>query len=103
MFPVSRPRPAAALLAGILLVGLLPAVALADPPVANPDAYPVFEDAGPTSLDVRSNDTDTESDPLTITGVTVPSHGTTSTDGSTVMYTPDANYVRPGLVRLHHR
>ncbi|RYD61969.1 MAG: tandem-95 repeat protein, partial [Verrucomicrobiaceae bacterium] len=46
----------------------------------------------PLSLDVRANDTDPDGDLLTITGVTAGANGTTSTDGSTVTYTPGPNF-----------
>jgi YD repeat-containing protein len=47
-----------------------------------------------TSLAVRSNDTDPDSDPLTISAVSAPSHGVASiaSDGLTVLYTPVTGY-----------
>jgi YD repeat-containing protein len=47
-----------------------------------------------TSLAVRSNDTDPDGDPLTISAVSAPSHGVASiaSDGLTVLYTPVTGY-----------
>jgi hypothetical protein len=63
-----------------------------DPPVANDDSANVLEDSGSNQIDVLANDNDADGDNLTITSVTIPSHGSASTDGSYVYYTPDANY-----------
>ena len=50
------------------------------------------EDAA-TDIAVLANDTDPNSDPRTVTGVTDPPHGTASVNGNgTVHYVPDANY-----------
>ena len=93
MFPAERPRAlAAAMLAGVLLAGMLPAVALADGPVANDDGLSAIEDGGPTSLDVLANDS--SGDTLTITDANAPApqHGATTTDGLTITYTPDPDF-----------
>ncbi|MBN1861538.1 MAG: cadherin-like domain-containing protein, partial [Candidatus Thermoplasmatota archaeon] len=63
-------------------------------PNANNDIYTVNEDTT-TQLSVLANDNDPESHTLTIISVTTSQHGTTSTDGSTVTYTPDLNYHGP--------
>lgn len=64
-----------------------------DPPVANDDSRTVAEDSGPTTfLTLRGNDTDVESDPITITAASDPANGTTSFTANDVTYTPDANY-----------
>lgn len=80
-----------ALIAGTVLVGLLPGIAFALPFAGN-DSYSILEDAGATSFDVRANDNDIDGDTLTITAVTVPGHGTATTDGQTITYTPAANF-----------
>ena len=64
-----------------------------DPPVANDDSRTVLEDSGSTTFtSLLGNDTDVESDPITITGVSDPAHGTTSFTAAAVTYTPDTNY-----------
>jgi Bacterial Ig domain/Bacterial Ig-like domain (group 1) len=65
-----------------------------NPPVANDDSTTVLENAGSTGVDVRANDTDADSDPLTVVSVSNPPHGTASVDGDSlgVHYQPDANY-----------
>ena len=40
----------------------------------------------------RTNDTDVDNDPLTITGATTPAHGTTSFVAGSVTYTPASSY-----------
>jgi VCBS repeat-containing protein len=63
------------------------------PPVAVDDSYTTDEDV-PVSGNVLSNDTDPDSDPLTVTANTNPSNGTLSgvnPDGS-FTYTPNANF-----------
>jgi hypothetical protein len=63
-----------------------------DPPVAVDDSATVVEDSVNNSIDVLANDYDPDADNLTITSVTVPAHGSASTDGNFTYYTPDANY-----------
>ena len=65
-----------------------------NPPVAVDDTTTVLENAGSTGVDVRANDTDADSDPLTVVSVSNPPHGTASVDGDSlgVHYQPDANY-----------
>ena len=60
-------------------------------PVANDDGATVAED-GSVLIDVLANDTDADSDPLTLESVTQPAHGTAAIEGSQVRYTPLANY-----------
>ncbi len=61
------------------------------PPTANPDTVSV--QPGKTFvLDVLANDHDEDGDPLTIGGVTKPSHGDTQHDGKTISYTPIHGY-----------
>jgi hypothetical protein len=63
-------------------------------PTANEDTFAVDEDAGANVLDVRANDTDPETDTLTITAVTQPAAGTGSVvnDGTNVTYNTAANF-----------
>ncbi len=65
------------------------------PPVAVTDTLTTAEDtAGPVS--VLTNDTDADSDTLTVTGKTNGAHGTVScTVGGVCTYTPAANYNGP--------
>lgn len=65
------------------------------PPVANDDTYTVTQNTSGNILTVRDNDTDVDGDDLTITHVTNPPHGTATTDGFTVTYTPDMGYDGP--------
>ncbi|MET0155317.1 MAG: Ig-like domain-containing protein [Rickettsiales bacterium] len=68
-----------------------------DPPIANDDAVITDEDT-PIDIDVLTNDTDIDGDPLVIDSiVTGPQHGTitVSPDGKTLHYTPDLNYNGP--------
>ncbi|MEW6219010.1 MAG: Ig-like domain-containing protein, partial [Thermodesulfobacteriota bacterium] len=61
-----------------------------DPPQAAADSASAGEDT-PVSIPVLANDTDPENDPLTITGATAGSLGTTVVAGGRVVYTPAAN------------
>ena len=63
-----------------------------DPPIANDDTTTVIEDSSNNQINVRANDTDIEGDTLIITSVTQPSHGSSSTNGNYVYYTPTTNY-----------
>jgi len=66
-----------------------------DPPTVIDDLYSIAEDAPATALDVLANDSIAPDvgETLTITGVTQGSAGgVVSTDGSTVSYTPPANF-----------
>jgi VCBS repeat-containing protein len=90
MSPAERlRRRAVPALAAVLLAGLLPASVLAVGSIAAPDAFTVGVNAAATSLDVLNNDTGTAP---AITNVTDPTHGTATTDGTAVTYTPDATY-----------
>ncbi len=68
-----------------------------NPPVANTDTATVFENAASTPVDVLANDTDADSNSLTVTAVSNPPHGSTTLDGDHlgVHYLPDANYSGP--------
>jgi hypothetical protein len=61
------------------------------PPVAANDAATTNEDAA-VNINVKANDSDPDSDPLTITGVTQGTKGVVGTNADgTVRYTPNAN------------
>jgi VCBS repeat-containing protein len=62
------------------------------PPVATDDTATVPFDSTNNKIDVLANDDDPDGDTLTITGVSVASHGTTNTDGDYVYYTPTVGY-----------
>lgn len=47
----------------------------------------------PVTVDVLANDSDGDGDTLTVTAVGDPPNGTATTNGSTVTYTPDANFI----------
>ncbi|APG59411.1 hypothetical protein LPB144_02855 [Christiangramia salexigens] len=60
-------------------------------PVAVDDSDSTDEDT-PVTIDVISNDTDLENDPLTIISVADPENGTAEIISNKIKYTPDANY-----------
>ncbi len=63
-----------------------------DAPVAAPDTATTAEDTAVT-IAVLANDLDIDGDPLTVTAVGAPAHGSAVVDaGGTVTYTPAANY-----------
>jgi parallel beta-helix repeat protein len=62
-------------------------------PTAVDDTATVDEDSTNNTIDVRSNDSDPDGDTLTITDRTDPNNGgTATTNGSTITYTPAANF-----------
>ncbi len=65
-----------------------------DPPTAANDTGTLAEDAGATPFTVLPNDTITPDtgETLTVTAVGTPLHGTATTNGTTITYTPAANY-----------
>jgi endonuclease G len=65
-----------------------------DAPDAVDDTATVAEDSGANTIDVRGNDVDVDNDTLTVTGVTQGAHGSVAitNGGTTVSYTPSANY-----------
>jgi len=70
--------------------------AVADQPMANPDAVVVAEDQA-AIVDVRSNDGDADNDPLTVQTVTQPAHGVAAVvmsgpEAGRVSYTPHADF-----------
>ena len=91
--PTSDPRYAKYFGCGVINVSaaVLPLLS-ADAPVATDDTATTAEDTA-TSVAVLANDTDPNGDPLTVSGVTDPPHGTAVVQvGNTVLYTPDPNY-----------
>ena len=67
-------------------------VCVDDNPVAAADAATVTEDSSATVIDVLANDTDAESDAITVTGVTAAAHGSTTFTAADVSFTPAADY-----------
>jgi CSLREA domain-containing protein len=67
------------------------AVVVDTPPVAADDSASTAEDAA-VAVDVLTNDSDVDGDPLTVESVTQGSHGLVATDGATVTYTPDVDW-----------
>ncbi len=64
-----------------------------DAPVARPDTATMAEDSGTITLNMLSNDTDAENDPLVVTSVTGAAHGTVAQpSGGVFTYTPNADY-----------
>ena len=63
-----------------------------NPPMANDDVATTTEDP-PVSIDVLVNDFDADGDPLSVTDVGRPSNGTATTNGFSVTYTPNVNFV----------
>jgi hypothetical protein len=63
-----------------------------DAPIANNDSDSTVKN-NPINIDVLANDTDPEGDILTIISTTQGSNGNVSTDGATVTYTPDTDFV----------
>jgi outer membrane protein OmpA-like peptidoglycan-associated protein len=62
-------------------------------PVAVDDAATVLPDSTDNPIDVLANDSDADGDPLTITAVSAPSHGTAAVAGANVDYTPATGYL----------
>lgn len=62
------------------------------PPDAVDDSITIAEDSGANVVNVLTNDTDPNSDPLTITAVTQGAHGSVAIGASVVTYTPAANF-----------
>jgi hypothetical protein len=61
-------------------------------PDAVDDTATVAEDSGPNGVNVLANDTDANGDTLSITAVTQGAHGSVANNGTSVSYTPGANY-----------
>jgi hypothetical protein len=63
-----------------------------NPPDAVDDAATVAQDSGPNAIDVLANDSDPDSDPLTITAVTQGANGSVTFTGISVSYAPNAGF-----------
>lgn len=61
-------------------------------PSALNDAFSINQDTT-SLLDVLANDSDPDGDPLKITSITAPAHGSTSVSGGKVSYTPAAGFI----------
>jgi hypothetical protein len=62
-----------------------------DAPVAVDDSTTTPEEQ-PVEITVLDNDLDPDGDPLQVTSAGMPDHGTATTDGTTVTYTPTLNF-----------
>ena len=60
-------------------------------PVAVNDSVKTPEDTAVT-INVLSNDTDSDGDALSITGITAPAHGSATVTGTSIKYVPGNNY-----------
>ena len=77
---------------GLTATGTVNFTVNARAPIANADA--VFGGSNSAiTIDPRSNDTDPQAQPLTVTAVGTPGHGTVTFTGTSVTFTPAANYV----------
>jgi DNA/RNA endonuclease G (NUC1) len=63
-----------------------------DNPDAVDDATTINEDSGANTISVLGNDTDADADTLSVSAVTQASHGSVTNNGTSVSYTPNANY-----------
>jgi DNA/RNA endonuclease G (NUC1) len=63
-----------------------------DAPDAADDSATVVEDSGANVISVLGNDTDADNDTLTVSAVTQGTHGSVSNNGTSVSYTPNANF-----------
>jgi Arylsulfotransferase (ASST)/Bacterial cadherin-like domain/RTX calcium-binding nonapeptide repeat (4 copies) len=72
--------------------------AIDKPPVAVNDTLTVGEDSGATSVEVLSNDTDTDGGPKTVASVTQPQHGEVAiaAGGAGLTYEPQSGYCNDG-------
>ncbi|MBI2967563.1 MAG: tandem-95 repeat protein [Bacteroidetes bacterium] len=67
-------------------------ISLNNPPIAVNDTLTISEDAAITSINVQSNDTDVDGDPLTTAIINLPGNGTASINGNNIDYTPDPDF-----------
>jgi len=65
-------------------------------PVAVADSASLLEDAAAITIDVLSNDADSDGGPKTVTAVNQPNNGTVVNNSSDVTYEPDADYCNDG-------
>jgi len=66
--------------------------AVDDPPVAVNDSATVGEDSGANTVLVLANDTDVDAGPKSVSTVGTAANGTVVNNGTSVSYTPNANY-----------
>lgn len=64
-------------------------------PIAVDDSVVVPADSGGTTIAVLANDSDPEGQPLQLTAVSNPAHGSAALVGNQVVYTPAAGFVGP--------
>ena len=69
-----------------------------DPPIATNDNVTVAEDSGPNTINVQNNDSDPDGNSFTTSILSGPSHGTATTNGNTITYTPNSNYNGPDTI-----
>ena len=74
-------------------ITITPSAAANRPPQALNDAFTVDQDSSANSLNVLANDSDPDSDPLTITTVGTPGRGAATIVGNRINYTPAAGFV----------
>jgi len=63
----------------------------ASPPIARDDSTTTAYNT-PVTINVLANDTDADGNPISITAVTQPAHGSTRIDANRITYTPAAGY-----------
>ena len=66
-------------------------LAINDNPIARNDSTATNKNTA-VSIDVLANDTDVDNDPLTISQVTTPAHGSASIENAKIKYTPNLNF-----------
>lgn len=71
-------------------------IASNDPPIAVADSAVTPEDAA-VAVDVLSNDSDPDGDPIGLLSAGSPAFGTAAITGSSITYTPNPNYAGPDL------
>ncbi|HWW76673.1 MAG TPA: tandem-95 repeat protein, partial [Pyrinomonadaceae bacterium] len=69
--------------------------AVNDNPSAADDSATVAEDSGANTVNVLTNDSDADGDALSVSAVTQGAHGSVANNGTSVSYTPAANYNGP--------
>ncbi len=67
-------------------------IAVNDPPVALDDRAELLEDSIDNIVNVLNNDSDPDSDPLTVTGVSALTGNVSINDDGTLSYTPETNF-----------
>src|SRR5207253_2681108 len=62
------------------------------PATANPDTHTVQQNSSNNALSILTTASNPDSDPLSVTSVTTPAHGSASVSGGQVLYTPAPGY-----------